>query len=344
MSPLVSLIIPVYNVELYAEDCIRSVQNQTYQNLEIIIVDDGSTDGSGQLCDTIAVSDRRITVLHQSNMGLGPARNAGIDCATGDYILFVDSDDYIHPKTVEKCLAIASALQSDMVFFDVRKIDEFGKPLPKDLCERSAGPLSITDCVEGSARNLSFMVAWARLYAREVFGDVRFRAALHEDYDFVLRILKNVKRPYYLNEELYFYRQRPGSITQNPVLIGKRYVAWLEGCCINVKTLFELDQVVYLTRHEIPQLISFIRKYQHYNGGHKTKDDPCKQYLSWVPKEKRLLRKSLPSSYYVLLRGLSKHGTEFLSRYDRRMRLRGRVGRVVRKLKTLWVKRDKRVE
>ena len=102
MNELISVIVPVYNVEEYLPKCIESIINQTYKNLEIILVDDGSTDNSGRICDEYAKKDDRIIVFHKENGGLSDARNCGIDAATGDWVQFVDSDDYIHQTMVEK--------------------------------------------------------------------------------------------------------------------------------------------------------------------------------------------------------------------------------------------------
>lgn len=115
---LVSVIIPVYNVEKYLHECIDSVINQTFKNLEIILVDDGSTDSSGEICDEYIEKDDRITVVHQKNGGLSVARNTGFSEANGDYVYFLDSDDYIAENTLETLLKIAEKDNSDIVFFD----------------------------------------------------------------------------------------------------------------------------------------------------------------------------------------------------------------------------------
>lgn len=117
-TPLVSIIIPVYNVEEYLRECVDSVINQTYKNLEIILVDDGSTDSSGRICDEYAATDNRISVIHQKNGGLSVARNTGIETSNGDYIYFLDSDDYIDPNTIESILEIEVTENSEIVFFD----------------------------------------------------------------------------------------------------------------------------------------------------------------------------------------------------------------------------------
>lgn len=115
---LISVIIPVYNVEKYLHECIDSVINQTYKNLEIILVDDGSTDSSGEICDEYIEKDDRITVIHQKNGGLSVARNTGLSEANGNYVYFLDSDDYIAENTLETLLEIGKKDNSDIVFFD----------------------------------------------------------------------------------------------------------------------------------------------------------------------------------------------------------------------------------
>ena len=117
-NPVVSVIIPVYNVEKYLEECIDSVLAQTYQNIEIILVDDGSTDSSGLICDRYAEKNTNISVIHQKNSGLSAARNSGLNKANGDYIYFLDSDDYISADAIEKLFSIAENDKSDIVFFD----------------------------------------------------------------------------------------------------------------------------------------------------------------------------------------------------------------------------------
>ena len=115
MEPLLSIIVPIYNVEQYVDKCIQSILNQTYQNLEIILVDDGATDRSGSIADSYAAKDKRIKVLHKENGGISDARNYGLDHVTGDYILFVDSDDFIENTMCERLFAVANSTNADMV-------------------------------------------------------------------------------------------------------------------------------------------------------------------------------------------------------------------------------------
>lgn len=127
MSPQISLIIPVYNVENYIIRCLESTIHQTYINLEIILVDDGSTDNSGKICDEYALSDKRITVIHQTNQGLSMARNNGIDVATGDYISFIDSDDWIEHDMYEFLYHNLIQYKADISMCKFKAINELGE-------------------------------------------------------------------------------------------------------------------------------------------------------------------------------------------------------------------------
>lgn len=123
---LISVIIPVYNVEAYLRECVESVLKQTYQNFEIILVDDGSTDSSGQICDEYASNDERICVIHQKNNGPSKTRNTGLDNATGKYIYFLDSDDYIESNALELLVNTAESTNADLVFFDAHSFTDDG--------------------------------------------------------------------------------------------------------------------------------------------------------------------------------------------------------------------------
>lgn len=126
---LVTVIIPVYKVEQYIEKCIESIRRQTYKNLEIILVNDGSPDNCGAICDRYAQIDSRIKVIHKENGGLGDARNVGAKAANGDYLLFIDSDDYVSKELVEKVVTCGQDTQADMVIFDYASVDQDGNIL-----------------------------------------------------------------------------------------------------------------------------------------------------------------------------------------------------------------------
>ncbi|HHX23678.1 MAG TPA: glycosyltransferase family 2 protein [Thermoanaerobacterales bacterium] len=222
---LVSIIIPVYNVEDYLERCIDSIKRQTHKNIEIIIVDDGSTDRCPQLCDDYARDDSRIIVIHKENQGLGLARNTGIDVARGEWICFVDSDDYVSPLFVERLLKIA--VENDCLTVQCcfqRVLEEINgteriKPeikvmdwrsyfiyVYRHMCKNSIGSFGHT--VFGSVINI---------YHISLFSEIRFSSLrISEDIEFIPRIIyaagrKNIA---VTNEILYYYYQRQGSITR----------------------------------------------------------------------------------------------------------------------------------
>ena len=118
---LISVIIPVYKVEKYLEQCVESVRQQTYSNIEIILVDDGSPDKCGKICDEYACKDKRIKAIHQNNMGLSVARNTGVEYSKGEYLVFIDSDDYIHPKLLEISYREAKKYNCDLVVYNYKK-------------------------------------------------------------------------------------------------------------------------------------------------------------------------------------------------------------------------------
>lgn len=117
----VSIILPIYNVEKYLEKCVNSVISQTYQNIEVILVDDGSKDSSGRICDELVESDNRIKVIHKKNGGLASARNAGYEMATGEYIMYIDSDDVIKNDIAEKCVSAMEKNNQMLLYLDMRK-------------------------------------------------------------------------------------------------------------------------------------------------------------------------------------------------------------------------------
>ena len=226
---MVSVIVPIYKVEAYLKKCIKSIQNQTYSNLEIILVDDGSPDGCGAICDRYAKEDTRIRVIHKENGGLSDARNKGLDIATGEYILFVDSDDYIHPQMVEILLQHLEVVDADMAVCGFKTVEENEEVIFDcfDICE-TAGREKKTEVVgidagevfEGQAvmnnlqyKNLLTVVAWNKLYKAELFAELRYpKGRVQEDEFLVHHILHLCRRTVYIPTELYYYLQRTSSI------------------------------------------------------------------------------------------------------------------------------------
>ena len=212
---LISVIVPVYNVEAYLARCVDSILAQTYSNLEIILVDDGTKDSSDRICDAYAEKDARIRVIHKANGGLSSARNAGIDIARGEYIGFVDSDDWIEPDTYETMLELALRENAKLVCagrYDVQS--ETGEKTV-GLCH----PRQETVSGEEMVRRIFTWencdsASWDKLYHRSLFRQIRFpEGKIVEDVPIMYLIVLDAGRVALLDKPVYNYFHRPGSIT-----------------------------------------------------------------------------------------------------------------------------------
>lgn len=211
---MISVIVPVYNVEKYIEKCINSIRHQTYKELQIILVDDGSTDDSGALCEKVAEQDVRIIVVHQSNGGLSAARNTGIIHATGEYLAFIDSDDYIHPQMMEVLLNNMKIADADLSVCNFKRVSEEENPTLDDVIGKGYEIYTGKEVMAQLYRkNLVTVVAWNKLYKRELFEKIRYpKERVHEDEAIIHRILEKCRRTVYSEQQLYFYVQRTNSI------------------------------------------------------------------------------------------------------------------------------------
>lgn len=211
----ISVIIPVYNVEKYLSACIKSILNQTHRNLELILIDDGSKDNSGQICDEFAKKDSRIRVIHQENGGVSVARNKGVDISEGDYIAFVDSDDFVAPNMYESLLKAIKRTDADMALCNYRKVDEEGATISEYTYVQNE-VVSGEKALEWLERehNWSYVVVWPKLYHRSVFENIRFKEkVICEDEFAVHHIFLKCKKIVTISDSLYCYRYNPSSIT-----------------------------------------------------------------------------------------------------------------------------------
>lgn len=228
-TPLISVIVPVYRVEEYLERCVKSILSQTYKNLEVILVDDGSPDQCPAICDACAEKDARMKVIHQENKGLSGARNAGIDAASGEYLAFVDSDDYVSPHFIEELYQLLqdTGCAIGQCRFSYVKGDGLVEEGDSAFCiyrgeslmEQLYGPEEKATC---------FVVAWNKLYWAELFKETGIRypeGRIHEDEATTYRLFHEAKKLAFLDRALYgYYTENGGSITS--VFSAKR-LQWL---------------------------------------------------------------------------------------------------------------------
>lgn len=242
MNPLVSVIIPVYKVEKYLDRCVASIVSQTYENLEIILVDDGSPDNCPVMCDKWAKKDNRIQVIHKQNGGLSDARNAALDIKKGEYITFVDSDDMLAPNAVELLIETALTDNSDIVFCEGAKA--FAGDLKPEIAKSSSKKVLNPDCaLEYMFCDIMRWEAWGSLYKSFLFDYERFpKGRIFEDIDTIPRVVLSSKIITFINAGIYYYYTvNEGSImrnTKNNVIVKyDLYIAVSQ----NIETLKKIE-------------------------------------------------------------------------------------------------------
>lgn len=217
--PLVSVIVPVYNVEKYLTRCIDSIIGQTYRNLEIVLVDDGSPDNSPAICDEYAQKDSRITVIHKENGGAASARNAGLEIIKGEYVFFLDGDDFIHYQCIDKLNEIAAANQCDIVQCDFEKgtADVFSSVEKKYS-------LAFYNCEQALSGFRYKTIVWGKLLKRKMLEEVRFpEGKIYEDEAVYYRFTYCAARIAITDEKLYYYFQSANSVMRNDAKETKEY-------------------------------------------------------------------------------------------------------------------------
>ena len=237
MKPLISVIIPVYKVEAYLTACVESVLAQTWQNFEIILVDDGSPDNCPRMCDELAARNSRIRVIHKENGGVSSARNAGLAAIRGDYLAFLDSDDLWSPVFLERMYLAMAEAAADMA------VCQFLRFWQEDVCLSPAPGEILTTDQKGTFealfnhRNDALVVPWGKLYRRRLFEGVCYpEGRIHEDEAVIHELIGNTDRTVWVEEIHYFYRFAPNSITTShfsskrldSVWAKEQRIAWFE--------------------------------------------------------------------------------------------------------------------
>lgn len=253
MNEMISIIIPVYKAEAYLNACVESVLCQTYQNFEIILVDDGSPDNCPQMCDDFVARDARIRVIHKANGGISSARNAGINAAKGEYLAFLDSDDLWSPLFLDRLYEAIQEANADVsVCLFQRFSDSPPADLPKPMGTEMLTQQDAFGCLF-NARNENMVIPPNKLYRRKLFDSVRYPVGqIHEDEAVIHEIIGGARTVAWVDEAHYYYRQAPDSIMNakfslkrlDEMKAKEQRIAWFEAH--NMHDLADRTRVVYL--------------------------------------------------------------------------------------------------
>lgn len=277
---LISVIVPVYNIKDYLPRCVRSILSQTLQEFELILVDDGSTDGSGEICDAFSGEDERISVCHSVHSGAGASRNRGLDLALGDFIAFVDGDDYVHPQYLEILHDTLAGCDGRVAFVKAASCTVDGKG------ERSPGRMTLPFattilCQEECILSLFYIrkgfcstAVWGKLFRREVLAGLFFENITCEDMEYLSRVYQRIDCAACITAELYYYVRRPGSLTWNELSIRNRDEI---GCLLKILDNLSVTQLkgrAYCLE-QLYTLIPAIRRYVRRTADEKLTGQIC---------------------------------------------------------------------
>ena len=269
--PKVSVIVPVFNTDRYLHQCLNSLRVQTMKDIEIIVVDDGSTDESGLICDYYSNLDARFVVIHKENEGLSEARNIGIKLARAEYIMLVDSDDWVEPTFCEVPYYIARKHNIDLVVFQFRKFAEEKEKYKAEIIP-TEGIVSSEELLTKYSSQAS-VVAWNKLYRKSLFNGVNYPIGYYcEDVAITHHLVFKANRGYLLADKLYNYRElRPGSITESK---SRKFL--FDGFFFSFKRIDELKDWGFDCKNEETKLAL---AYLIYLGPNKELSERCKSIL-----------------------------------------------------------------
>lgn len=319
---MISIIIPVYNVENYLRKCLNSIQNQTIEDFEVILVDDGSTDLSGLICNEYQEKDPRFKTIHQHNQGVSAARNMGLSKASGEYISFVDADDYIHPLFLETLFHAMEQTGCEvssvkgLIVHNYQEPKESDIPSPQILCQE----LIIEKMFQNSTIDIFYLVLWNKMYTKKVIEGLQFKNIVSEDGEFNLRVYLRVDKLAYVECPLYYYMQHRTSLTHKQQK-SKRIVDEIQTYHIYLDTLLK-DKPryrAYCIEKLVKRLINVRHhmkntKYETYAKStiEKTKAKYINEFkrTTFIPKKKKfvlLLFIKSPSLYTFFLWIMEKY-------------------------------------
>lgn len=276
----ISVIVTVYNIEAYLERAVDSILQQSYRNLEVLLIDDGSTDRSGAICDHYSQKDSRVKVIHQKNGGAYAARNTGLSCATGQYLTFVDGDDWIDPGMYEALMSAMRQQEAELAVCRYRKI--FGERR-EDASTKRAGVFEGQEILEKYLEEddnwLIQTAPWNKLYKRSIIGELTFPKSIYEDMLYTIRLLNKPKRSVYLDTAYYNYVCDRGSSTTNMGIHEKTFQDLIPNLYSRSEFLREIGREDLALLHDY---FLYKRLLLYYTKVHRGKDPHKKEYLSFL--------------------------------------------------------------
>lgn len=268
----ISVIVPVYNVEKYLDECVQSILNQTYDNIELVLVDDGSTDGSSEICDKYGKIDSRVKVIHKENRGVSSARNKGLDIAKGEFIVFIDSDDCIHPQMIEILYEGIKENNSDISICEYKRYQE-NEVIENKIYNKDIINFNNYTNIEGlhnlqKEKRISFTVPWNKLYKKNLFDNLRYyEGKIHEDEFIIHELLYKCNLISYTSLKLYYYLKRDNSImgSQNNL----SYLDGLDAYSERIKFYKKINQIQFIKDLELIYVNHFLDFYNRIKNGNE---------------------------------------------------------------------------
>lgn len=308
IKPKISVIVPVYKVEKYLKRCVDSILNQTYKNFELLLVDDGSPDSCGKICDDYSKIDDRVKVIHKKNGGLSSARNAGIKASSGDYLNFVDSDDWLELDCLEYLLKLLLKTDADFAMAEnIRNNDEVLKTKKETVKEKVLSQKDFLSLFFKINTQKNVQYAWAKLYKKNLFDNIKYPEGLtDEDVPATFTLILASEKIAYSNKIVYHYFINPNSITESE-FSNKKFdllKVWDLVCDSAVKTKdFWIIKNAYLNRYraDFGILCNFILS-ENIEESKKLYSDKLESSLKNLKKHKKeLLRGKIPFSRKILI-------------------------------------------
>ena len=292
----ISVIVAVFNVEKYLKKCVESILNQTYQNLEVILINDGSTDQSGDICNEYAQKDNRVKVISRENRGIAFTRNEGLDTATGDYITFVDSDDYIHPQMYELMMKKLRDNHADVVACDYLEIPE-NEAVSMGQLDVDKIDIDIIQTKQEKKKYIYLdkyvdaLLVWNKIIKKELWDGIRCpKDKIYEDETITFRTLYYAQKIVYLNEKLYYYVRRYSKNSITTTGFSEKRLFRLDALEVRLKFYIEKKEWEFLTEAFFVYKTDFLVIMEHIE---KSSDYAMAMLDPYMEKYRKYCRKYL---------------------------------------------------